>query len=300
MSDRRRDADSRLIQILSERRGQELSKEDRSVLVEQVRDTVWPRISLGKKRSTDNEAKLAVVFRGVTERVLATGVIERHDPELVSESNVLDSFCETVARVTDDEINRLLDEAEAAPNESELHVQILCSIWFVREMELLTRIATNRLRDGEVAQELVNETWLSLGKLIQKFNPRRQDASLMGQVKTVVKRKCRDHLRKCRRYSEVVSDYGRSKRGPDHESQPPIDKMIVEEIRESVRDAMEQLDTLSREIVHLRYGENLRHREIADICGITEENCRKRLHRAKETLRKLLTDEQPILKRPKQ
>lgn len=63
------------------------------------------------------------------------------------------------------------------------------------------------------------------------------------------------------------------------------------DIKESVWQAVNQLDTKCREIIILFYYEDLSTREIAGILDISEENVRKRLSRARVILRTLLDEE---------
>ena len=59
---------------------------------------------------------------------------------------------------------------------------------------------------------------------------------------------------------------------------------------ERVRSALEQLKPSERDAVVLRYDGELSFREVAEACGIDEAAARKRVSRALERLRTVLTD----------
>lgn len=69
------------------------------------------------------------------------------------------------------------------------------------------------------------------------------------------------------------------------------DPGVDPDTKESVWQAVNQLETKYREIIILFYYEDLSTREIAGILGISEENVRKRLSRARVVLRTLLDEE---------
>ena len=69
----------------------------------------------------------------------------------------------------------------------------------------------------------------------------------------------------------------------------PSGRMVRKEIRERVREALEQLPTHDREVMILRHLEQLSLKEIAAVLGITEAAAQSRYRRAVERLHAVLT-----------
>ena len=65
--------------------------------------------------------------------------------------------------------------------------------------------------------------------------------------------------------------------------------MLVAEQREKVREALQQLDELDRQILMLKYSENWTYRDLAEHLGVREDTIEYRLTKARTRLRKLLS-----------
>lgn len=90
----------------------------------------------------------------------------------------------------------------------------------------------------------------------------------------------------------VVEDIAETDPGQD-----PSLQAEASTLRQTIERALEQLPQRLRAVVVLRHLEDLSHREIAERLGITESATKVRLHRARNTLRRLLpaTGEAEIL-----
>jgi RNA polymerase sigma-70 factor, ECF subfamily len=71
----------------------------------------------------------------------------------------------------------------------------------------------------------------------------------------------------------------------------PSEQLLREELRERVRAALGRLPERDREVLALRYLEQLPIRDVAEVLGITEGAAKVRHLRALERLRRLLEDE---------
>lgn len=63
------------------------------------------------------------------------------------------------------------------------------------------------------------------------------------------------------------------------------------EIRSAIVTAIESLDTISKQVIHLRFYEELKVKEIAEIMGKPEGTIKTLIHRAKNTIKKRLIAE---------
>jgi len=72
---------------------------------------------------------------------------------------------------------------------------------------------------------------------------------------------------------------------------PEADVLVREEYRQ-VLTAMEKLEKSERDVLSLAISADLSYREIAEIAGISEENVRVKIHRARKKLRALIRQEE--------
>ena len=70
----------------------------------------------------------------------------------------------------------------------------------------------------------------------------------------------------------------------------PIEQLLTQERHSSVNRAIEQLGEVAKEIVVLRFIEDLSIKEIAKVCGIPTGTVKSHLHRAKQELKSKLFD----------
>jgi RNA polymerase sigma factor (sigma-70 family) len=72
------------------------------------------------------------------------------------------------------------------------------------------------------------------------------------------------------------------------ERSSPFEAAAASELERRIERALAAMPTASREVLLLVAVAGLDHSDAADICGVTPEALRQRLHRARETLSKLL------------
>ena len=75
---------------------------------------------------------------------------------------------------------------------------------------------------------------------------------------------------------------------PDNKELNPHDKMIQNEAKELLENAIDQLDTKYKTVYVMREVEEMSIKEIAVALDLTEVNVKVRLHRAKEMLKEIL------------
>jgi RNA polymerase sigma-70 factor (ECF subfamily) len=110
----------------------------------------------------------------------------------------------------------------------------------------------------------------------------------------------RDHIRTLKR--SILREGGGAPAGPDDESVlqlaerfaaqqiGPGSRLVRKEVRERVRDAIQDLPEQDREVLLLRFIEQLNISETADALGISEAAVKSRQFRAIERLGRLLCD----------
>lgn len=139
----------------------------------------------------------------------------------------------------------------------------------------LSRFAGRYLRSREDADEVVQETFLRAWRQIDRFRP---GSNFAAWLMTIARFLCMARRQDARRHRPPSPlDAVPSPTAPD----APDD-------HEALRRAFEALAPVHREILALRFFENLDYRAIAEITGDSEVALRSRLHDTLERLRTAL------------
>lgn len=146
------------------------------------------------------------------------------------------------------------------------------------------------LRDRATAEDLFQQTWLRIAERINSYDPRR---NFENWLFTVARNLAYDHLRRYRPESlDEPLPSGNSRLdvlAVDQES--AMDSVFSGERAALLAKAVETLPLIYREVLGLRFEQDLKLEEIADILRIPLSTVKSRLRRALEDLRMLLTNE---------
>jgi RNA polymerase sigma-70 factor (ECF subfamily) len=154
-----------------------------------------------------------------------------------------------------------------------------------RLFTFLVRVSRRR----DVAEDLLEETWLRLVK-----HARRLAADTrLGPWLFTVARNLHVSYRRSRMLedSAAASLIGLWPFSLDCSS--PFEAAAGSELERRIERALAAMPVASREVLLLVAVAGLDHSDAADICGITPEAVRQRLHRARETLSKMLERDAP-------
>ncbi|HEX2703434.1 MAG TPA: sigma-70 family RNA polymerase sigma factor [Solirubrobacteraceae bacterium] len=125
---------------------------------------------------------------------------------------------------------------------------------------------------GEAAEDCFQETFLAALRAYPRLDP---DSNLRAWLLTIAHRKAIDHLRRRRRgQPEQLGDEIEAEREPESDG--------------AIWGSVAMLPPRQRAAVLLRYGADLRHREIAVAIGCSEEAARRSLHEGLKRLRETL------------
>jgi RNA polymerase sigma-70 factor (ECF subfamily) len=136
----------------------------------------------------------------------------------------------------------------------------------------VSRFVTRYLRSREDNDEVVQETFLRAWQQIARFQP---DTNFGAWVLTIARFLCMARLKDVQRHPPPAS------LGPQHE---PSSAPLSDDL-ERLRNACERLPLAQREVIALRFFDELDYRTIAQITGDTEVALRSRLHDALEKLK---------------
>lgn len=146
----------------------------------------------------------------------------------------------------------------------------------VRLFTFLLRLTRRR----DVAEDLLEETWL---RLVTHGHRLRDDTRLAPWLFTVAR-----HLYLSYRRSRMIEDSataGLMSLWPfNPESASPFEATAANELERRIECALAALPMASREVLLLVGVAGLDPSDAADVCGVTPETLRQRLHRAREAL----------------
>ena len=152
-----------------------------------------------------------------------------------------------------------------------------------RHAQALARFAASHgVRDD--IDELVQDTFVRAFNSLESF---RADSSLRTWLFTILKRLMLDRQRAERRQRNRVE------LEEDHAVQEfnALDGMVADEALIRVRQAVDRLSPLQREVFTLRVTEGLPYLEIARIVESTEGACRVHYHNAMRAIKEFLSDD---------
>jgi RNA polymerase sigma-70 factor (ECF subfamily) len=140
---------------------------------------------------------------------------------------------------------------------------------------------SRRVGDAD-ADDLFQETWLRVVRHRDRFDPQRRFSTWLFQIANNL---CRDRGRR----REVRDRYRRDRRAeaagdPERVRPPPLDRAL------DVRRRVAALPDKLREVLVLRYYQDLPEKEIARIAGIPAGTVKSRLHAAVKALREQETE----------
>ena len=141
--------------------------------------------------------------------------------------------------------------------------------------------------DPAAAEDLFQQTWLRVMESLRRYDARR---SFEAWLFSVAHNLAVDHLRKARPQSlEDVTPSGRRRGDELAEPHPDALEQVLEwERAGAVAAAMLELPAIHREVLTLRFEEDLKLEQMAEIVQVPVSTVKSRLQRALEGLRKRL------------
>jgi RNA polymerase sigma-70 factor (ECF subfamily) len=148
-----------------------------------------------------------------------------------------------------------------------------------RHGERLMRTCSRFVNDSELGAEIAQDTWVTVWSQRSRY---RAEGKFIVWLITAARNRCRNDLRRHRAQIEHTQPAAGDADAP---SPQQIDELLLEERQRCVRKALSRLPQRMREALLLRYGEELRYDEMAQILGIGESTLRSRVHHGLRLLR---------------
>jgi RNA polymerase sigma-70 factor (ECF subfamily) len=155
-----------------------------------------------------------------------------------------------------------------------------------RLLAFLMRLSRHR----DVAEDLLEETWLRLVKHARRL---RADTRLGPWLFTVA-RNLHVSFRRSRALEDTASASLMTLWPFSVDRTSPFEAAAATELERRIERALASMPLAAREVLLLVGVAGLDPSDAADVCGITPEALRQRLHRARETLSKALDRETAI------
>jgi RNA polymerase sigma-70 factor (ECF subfamily) len=179
----------------------------------------------------------------------------------------------------DQQVMHLIERGLTIQREAQLYLEEAASLLDERYTPQLIRHCMNCLRGAEfLAEDAVQTVFSKIlsGKAIYREH---EHSSFVVWLYAIARNECRDRAKEVKRARRRDETYGR-----DHASQLPFeDELAVKELLVLIN----KLPSQYREVSLLRR-EGFKWEEIAEICGISPANARKRGSRAQARLKEVV------------
>jgi RNA polymerase sigma-70 factor (ECF subfamily) len=148
----------------------------------------------------------------------------------------------------------------------------------------LRTLAANLLDDKAAAEDIVQDVFLSLLKVVDKLELR---SSLAGYLKTCVANRARDYLRKRQRQTIAVNDAEQVIPGNDG----PVRLVIQSEELQKLGFAMSQIPYEQREVIVLHLHGQMKFKAIARLQNVSIKTAHTRYRAGLDGLKLILNSE---------
>ncbi len=144
----------------------------------------------------------------------------------------------------------------------------------------------------EAAEDLFQETWVRVLEKGHQYNPRwRFEAWLFSIARNLAIDRMRQRQPESLEALLQPKDEQGAREWPDTKSATPFDAAAAGEQAERLKIALEHLAPEAREVLVLRFQEEMELNEIAEVVGAPLSTVKSRLYRGLESFRNLLPEE---------
>lgn len=156
-----------------------------------------------------------------------------------------------------------------------------------RYQNRLYRYLLRLVREPAAAEDLFQQTWMRVAEQVRRYDPRR---SFEAWFFTVARNLALDYLRRYRPESLDEPLPSGETRGESlaREAETALDRVIFEERAARLGEALLSLPAIYREVLTLRFEEEMKLEEIAEVLDAPLSTVKTRLRRWLEGLRRKL------------
>ncbi len=153
-----------------------------------------------------------------------------------------------------------------------------------RYQHRLYRFLVRMVQEPATAEDLFQQTWIRLLEKIGSYDSRR---NFEAWLFAIARNLAIDHLRRRRDFSlDETDDSGHAPvERVGSGGRDVLSQLLEFERGEMLASAIAQLPAIHREVLTLRFEEEMKLEQIAEVAGIPLSTVKSRLHRALESLR---------------
>ncbi len=156
-----------------------------------------------------------------------------------------------------------------------------------RHNQRLYRLARSVVRSDDQAEEVLQETYLRAYANLAQFEGRSSVATWLSRIAF---HEALRHKRRARR-ARTAEGFDLDSLQMNDTSSEGVNPLVREELRASLKNALDALPTSMRAIVTLRLVEGLSTRETAESLRLTQASVKVGLHRARRLLSDLIEEQ---------
>ena len=135
------------------------------------------------------------------------------------------------------------------------------------------------MKDFETAKEIVQDAFISLWEKRSTVDTSRP---VISYLTTIIHHKCHNHLRDTRKFNLDLLGFENLL---ENSEVVHSDMLVVEELTEAIKSAIDELPEKCREIFMLNRYENLKYHEIADKLELSQKTVEAQMSKALQHLR---------------
>ncbi|MDU6855723.1 MAG: sigma-70 family RNA polymerase sigma factor [Clostridiales bacterium] len=156
---------------------------------------------------------------------------------------------------------------------------------YFKYRQLMFQVANGILKDECLSEDAVHESFIKIMKHLDKIKDV-ECSKTKGFVVIVVKNTAIDLYRKRERVNTVQID---EEVFIEHRG-TTVDREVIAKIENPLTAAILSLPHHYSEIILLKYSHNYTDKQIAGLLGLSEDNVKKRLQRAKKKLKEIMKE----------
>lgn len=138
------------------------------------------------------------------------------------------------------------------------------------------------IKDKQLAEDITQEVFISVYNKLYTFD---SNYKFSNWILRIAKNKCIDYVRKYKKINEENID---EVINISSKETSPEQSIIFNETKESVEKYLSTLNQLDKQIILLRYSQNITFNDISNILQISESSVKRRYYKIKDQFKKYI------------
>jgi len=147
---------------------------------------------------------------------------------------------------------------------------------------VVVRFVYSMIKDKQLAEDITQEVFISVYNKLYTFD---SNYKFSNWILRIAKNKCIDYVRKYKKLNEDNID---EIINISSKEASPEQTIIFNETKESVEKYLSSLNQLDKQIISLRYSQNITFNDISNILQISESSVKRRYYKIKDQFKKYI------------